>query len=351
MKITFLAEADPSTDPCAYYRCRLPARGLASLGYEATVQRELTWAPAARRFVAVDVLGHVAPAGDVVVCRRPAGDFAPYIVEAQLAGQLVVVDLDDDAWHIPKTNPASRLPQNTAAGLATLGRNLAAASAVLVSTGGLARVVADHTDSPVIVCPNGVDVVDYMRHVRGPEHDPLRVGWMGSTDWRADDLESIGIELHDALDAAGVDIEFVHLGGGRRSVRQLLPSPWPWPIRETGWVDFRQLPRVLSTLDLLLIPQRLSRFALSRSPTSGLAAAAAGVPSWYTATQPYVDTFGPPPELVDLLASSANRTHTAAAQHAIAKAHAPELVAGAWASAFELLVGVSVGGNGPSPAG
>jgi len=68
------------------------------------------------------------------------------------------------------------------------------------------------------------------------------------------------------------------------------------PVQKIPWYPFPCLPQSLAQVDVLVIPQRLGAdwepFANSRSPTSAMAAIAAGCVVWATPIDSYRRFFG-----------------------------------------------------------
>lgn len=100
---------------------------------------------------------------------------------ARANGQVVIGDLDDDVWQIPRTNDAHRVWASDDRPLYL--QQLSACDAVITSTEDLAYK-AQRLGPPVYLIRNAIDSTFIT------PHDPAskQVAWIGSTPWRANDL-------------------------------------------------------------------------------------------------------------------------------------------------------------------
>lgn len=279
--VLFVAEGGSSALP--YYRARIPAQGLRQRGW--TAWETITMAQSRdMRLRAFDtVTGKNGPAPSVVVCRHlrdPDGhelDSVKMFGEARSKGQRVFYDLDDDYWQLPGWNPAA--PVWDAEALRILDANLGAASGVLCSTEALARAAREHTDTPVFVAHNGVSLAGY--HPRDADHEPLRLGWLGLSAYRARDLETIAPALRLVCAEFAGKVELWHLGDhhDHAPIEDVLGHDFPVPIRKRRWVPAAELPARIVELDVAVMPMELGLpLNAARSATTGLALAAGGVP-------------------------------------------------------------------------
>lgn len=346
--VLFVSEAtdDPHGPPTTFYRAYTPATGLRRLGLHAEVVPAFDQRPDGR-VVGIRKDRSFTRPHDAVVFRRihelgPKGEHLPAdctkIFEvAREAGQVVFYDWDDNMWELPEHNPAAK--HIGPAELAVHEANMDAASGVLVSTETLASVVDKHTTAPVFVCPNGVDRTAY-RMWKG-EHSPLRVAWMSLTAWRFADLEPHAAWLGEELAARG--LELWHVGDdpynpANRPLAELLPH-FPVPIRTIPWCWVDKLPDSLAQVDVMVIPMADDALNASRSPTSALACAAAGVAFAGSDNAAYWDTFGEqyplfPSDLGRLLDDGDYRQAQRLHGFGVAEALAPQKVAKAWLWAF-----------------
>lgn len=303
--VLFFAEAG-AFQPCSFYRCFLPARALQMARWRAAVTLDGVVAPDGR------FCHDPADVPNVAIIRRPIADdglttldISAEVRAARAAGQRVFVDLDDDLWNLPPTNPASEIM--TAQCLADFAAVINASDGVICSTPGLANSLASHLDVPTYVCPNGIDPGLYPAKVG--EHSPLRIGWLGPVKWRWDDLSSIAEWLVPFLNQRADRVEFWHLGqmpGDPHQAEDLLPG-LEIPVGKIPWVPFQCLGQSLADIDVLVVPQRrggvYEAFANARSPTSAMAAIAAGAVVWATPISSYELLFGDalPPDLATIV--------------------------------------------------
>lgn len=293
--VLFVGEQE--SNALVYYRQVIPGTALLRAGWDVRFAPALAETPEGL-LVGMRPGFPPAPLSEVIVTRHITGvdgiaDSGELIYNARRGGQRVFYDLDDNLWELPEHNPAYVF--YTPAMLEVLNGNLAACDGVLVSTPTLADAVRRHTDTPVTVAPNGILVDPWPLATRrvgpgGRLWPPVRLGWLGLMDFRADDLAMIRDELAAALAVDPRAVRFVHCGAhsAKGSIRELLGSSWPAPIDEVEWVAFHDLGRQLaSNLDVAVIPMRPGALNDSRSPTTGLALAACGVPFAVTATPAY----------------------------------------------------------------
>lgn len=289
--VLFITERGESTS--GYYRCHLPAKGLRLRGYNIQVSNMLMEL-ASHKVTGFDKQGRKLPCADVVIARKmtaPDGRYIPLanmIRRAIAHGQRVFFDLDDDPWTLPKTNPA--YGTMTPVQQAQWYEDMEACSGIICATEPLAESVLANISQPVVhVCRSGIDATMYHHVHRGDERQPLRLGWMGTIDYRGRDLLSIIEPLRIALKDCADSVELWHLGGHPSqavSVEDVL-SPFPVKIVERPWVRLDDLPRSLAEIDAAIVPMEAHGFNESRSITTGLALMAAGVPFAVSSTAEY----------------------------------------------------------------
>jgi len=198
---------------------------------------------------------------------------------ARAAGQKVISDLDDWYWGLDPSNQAffaSHPKYNDREDRYSYKSTLSASDLLIVSTEYLADRVRSWVRCPIVVVENTVDVARFTPAVQTDSDVPL-VGWVGSTAHRSGDLETMrgilgplrrGNEIrlqhsghHDSMplfaEAVGVTPEGVEV---------LLPL--------ASHADY---PSLL-TMEVGIVPLRVTPFNQSKSYIKGLEYAAAGVP-------------------------------------------------------------------------
>jgi glycosyltransferase involved in cell wall biosynthesis len=159
---------------CGWYRCMMPGIYLRNLyGVDARAATSLTHA--VRDF---------ARHADILVFQRQLDEHVlDFLHEHKSMGKKIVVEIDDDFWHLPLKNPAYRYYQ--AGGLTKLARFIRAADLVTVSTDPLKHVVETIHDR-VVVLPNAVDpdIVEALEGARQCQPTVragiVRIGWAGT---------------------------------------------------------------------------------------------------------------------------------------------------------------------------
>lgn len=210
---------------------------------------------------------------------------------AKRAGQRLFWDLDDDPWSLPEWNPAHGeiRPKQ----LQYWEKDMQAADGILVTTPALGMSTADHIKHvPVFVCANGVDLDDFEPEVGDIENDPLRLGWIGTVDYRGRDFAIIVDALREALADCWGEVEFWHHGARYPlldSIHALLGPRFPVQVREVPWLPLQAMNHHMSHLDAALIPQEDHPFNNARSATTGIKLMAAGVP-FVASSRPSYDT-------------------------------------------------------------
>lgn len=309
--------------PETWYRGFLPARALQLRSWQAFVASAGVVAPDSR--FTSEALDRPT---DIAVIRRPVGedgvngvDYSAEIAAARKAGQRIYVDCDDLLWKLPPTSPARKvlLP----ASLDAFANTMNAADGVICTTTGLRRALVEDVGIrvPVHVCGNGTDPALFP--LRGAEHVPLRIGWLGPWKWRNDDLASIADWLVPFLNDRADRLQFWHLGTMPKDdgqIEDILPG-LKAPVRKVPWYPFPCLPQSLAQVDVLIIPQRrggdYEAFANARSPSSAIAAIASGAVVWATPIESYRQFFGAalPERLEDIVDSKQTRRQYRRAQH------------------------------------
>jgi hypothetical protein len=252
--------------------------------------------------VAINTMDHEYQTPDVLWTQLLFGpDYIEMTRRARAAGQVVVADVDDDYWAVPKSNAAAH-KWATAAQRDQYFDQLAACDAIIVSSDTLGYK-ASRLGPPVYELRNMVDCQWIQPHDPwGTEDTPLPVAWVGSTPWRAAaDLRllaaaglsgwlrdhgekalhcgHIGLTAYEKEWARSVGGQFADLpptfaGHARLGFDQVETRPH---------VPFINYPALWDRVGVSLVPLENHSFNRSKSWLKGLESCAAGVPficSW-----------------------------------------------------------------------
>ena len=278
-----------------YYRGALPLTELTKHGYE----MKLSW-----RF-------RVAGDGHIEMMDTEGGWFSPDIVwtqrwmhkdgedqmrRARAAGQIVISDLDDGFWNLPKSNVAHSTtdPKNSP----DFNRDhylrcLGASDLVTVSTRPLASDMERLLDDvPVAVCKNAIDLERWQPHDPGADGF---IGWVGGIQWRANDLPILRPVLPQFL----LDHNLPIYHGGDSEVPGV-PKLWDQvgidPTKTQCAVaplcHIAEYPNLWNPVNLALIPLENHPFNVRKSHLKGLEASACGIPFIHSSKMPEYDEFG-----------------------------------------------------------
>lgn len=261
-----------------YYRMALPAMELAKHGYQSVLAYAVRPGPDGRlSALGVDQCWH--DDCDIVVFQRwMAANGAPFAERARAAGQLVIQDVDDMFWALPRTNIASQTTDpkvNPEFNRVHYRRMIDVSSAVICSTPAIAAYLGRKV--PAFVCRNSIDID------RWPVHDPMvgMVGWVGGIAWRGNDLPLLRGVLGPFLEEHG--LPFYH---GGHSGEPGVPAAWdqlginPARVRcmASPIVKIAEYPRIWDPVGLALVPLEDCTFNRGKSWLKGLEASACGIP-------------------------------------------------------------------------
>lgn len=236
----------------------------------------------------VNMTDGLARSVDVIVGHMLAGPLAAGVWKdlARLeGGPLLVAEYDDDLINVRPDNALftlkgvdyeSYLRDDVPACL----RILDDADLITVSVSHLAEVLAEQTDTPVVVLPNTVDPVllEVPQRLREPG-EQLRVGWGGSPTHDLDiRLNADGIRY--GLRKSGAQL--VMLGA---DYRHLLKHPdteyHPWQTRIDNYYV------IVHSSHIALAPLADDAFNRSKSALKALEASALGIPVVASDVRPY----------------------------------------------------------------
>jgi len=280
MKVFFWQGGEDGT---AYYRTVLPAMALGWHGHRAAAAVRMTpsWKEQA----------------DVIVAQRVAAEGATSTWQAMAAeGRKLVIDFDDDFFHINPDNKKAYEFWEQPHVRARLVKNIEASTAVTVVSEGLAEVMREYHDN-VIVIPNGLPA-QYLSHPREyTDERPVIVGWAGTG--------STVHELHLAARAlnritslrtpgGAPEVRLIGIGAQEAAQRAGLTSQG---IGACGWIDdSQQYLAHCGNFDVWVAPYRDNAFNRAKFPTKALEAGMLGIPLLVSDIRPYrdwVDEHGP----------------------------------------------------------
>jgi len=280
-----------------YYRGALPLTTLAKHSDDWDVT--LSW-----RF-------NVAPDGHIRMMDTEGNWFDPDVVwtqrwmhqdgyeqmmRARAAGQIVISDLDDGFWNLPKTNIAYKTtdPKNNPEfNRDHYLRTLQASDLITVSTQALADDMERLCPGvPVAIVRNAIDLE------RWPTHDPGVdgfIGWVGGVQWRANDLAVLRPVLPQFL--LDNDLPIYHGGdsdvpGVPKLWEQIGIDPTKTQCVTSPLCHIHNYPGLWQPVNLALVPLENHPFNVRKSHLKGLEACATGVPFIYSSKMPEYERFG-----------------------------------------------------------
>jgi hypothetical protein len=223
-------------------------------------------------------------------------DGVDQMTRARATGQIVVSDLDDGFWNLPKSNIAhhtTSAKNNPDFNRDHYLRNLAVSDLITVSTEALAQDMKRLCpNTPVAVVKNAIDLARWITH--DPGEDGF-IGWVGGIQWRANDLPVLRSVLPQFL--LDHDLPIYH--GGDSNVEGV-PKLWDQVgIDSTKTKCFAaplchiaQYPGLWDPINLALVPLENHPFNVRKSHLKGLEASACGIPFIYSSGMPEYEKFG-----------------------------------------------------------
>ncbi len=249
------------------YRGVMPGMSLQWLGHQ------VTWG---------QKLPPDAPVLDVLVgCRVAQAGPSQLLRELKDFGVRIVIDLDDDYFHLDPTNPAG--VEWIGARQRQLADNLRLADVVTCCSEVQARVLREYADN-VRVVPNGLPA-QMLGEVREYAPETLTVGWAGTTSTMAD-LPMAARALNRIVDyRGGVQVRLVGVDGAqalRAGVRAHERT------KVSGWIaDFNVYLQHVKRFDVWVAPYRDTAFNVAKFATKWLESSVAGIPLIASAIEPY----------------------------------------------------------------
>lgn len=198
---------------------------------------------------------------------------------AKKVGQIIVNDLDDWYWGLDTANQAFQATHpkhNSREDRYSYQHILGASDLLIVSTNYLASRIRERIKTPIVVVENTVDIERFV-HRTPTDNDVPLVGWVGSTQHRSGDLETMRGIL-GPLRRSG-EIRLMHgghhptyrsfaeaIGVDKGDIELLMPL-----------ADQNDYPSML-VMEVGIVPLRHTPFNQSKSYIKGLEYSAAGIP-------------------------------------------------------------------------
>jgi glycosyltransferase involved in cell wall biosynthesis len=254
---------------CSWYRCYAPASALRRKGHEVFITKD-------------EKLPEIAECDVLVVQLKLGREVYELVKWAKHTGKTVVYEMDDDYWHVDRSNPAYRIwgQPNMLRALEELLRMV---DLVTVTTDSLARSVKP-LNKNVFVLPNMLPPDHWPE---GPNdvssHRPVRIGWAGSQTHYVD-LKIVQPALEQVLEQRD-DVEVLIGGGGENS--PLADHPH---IRFLSMVKLDKYPAMIEQFDIGVTPLWDSRFNRAKSDLKFVEYARVGVPTIVSDVEPYSKT-------------------------------------------------------------
>jgi glycosyltransferase involved in cell wall biosynthesis len=229
---------------------------------------------------------------DVIIGSRVANPGPTAIWQALAAepsGPRLVLDLDDDYFHIDPSNTRAYEFWNRPGILAALRSNMLAADVVTVASEGLAEVVAyelgGNAAPPIVVVPNGLHAA-YLGRPRNYDPEVLTIGWSGSNA-TAVDYDLAARAVNKALDT------YPHVRARLVGMpEELLPRRLK--VEAARWVQPNEAYlEAVSSFDIWVAPYRPTPFNEAKFPTKALEAGALGIPLVASDIRPYTEWITP----------------------------------------------------------
>lgn len=262
-----------------YMRLAMPTMELAKHGYDSFLSWNLNAKPSGE-FVCMDPQGDWHEP-DIVWLQRHMGDGMDAAIErAKACGQIVVNDLDDLFWGLPKTNQAYDTTdpiKHPDFNRDHYRKAIAASSAITVSTPALAKEM-ERLGPPVFLCRNMIDIE------RWPQLDPTTngmIGWVGGIAWRANDMYVLKQFLPEFME----DFELPFYHGGDSQVPGV-PKAWdqigldPTRVKcaTMPLCSIQDYPQLWQSINIALIPLEDVKFNHAKSALKALESSACGLP-------------------------------------------------------------------------
>lgn len=275
---------------CGTYRAFIPGLSLEAAGYDNNFLLHAGMQPGAIDADGNDQLGNL----DVVIFQRCFGSRAlEWARLAQRKGLAVIVEMDDDLFHVPDDNPAQRVWGDKAARKAVI-LQCREADHIIASTVPLAESIIERTDADpdkVTIAMNHLHrevwpealLSDAQHHNVKPE--TVVIGWQGSMTHDADFATAIPGLLRILDEFPDVILRF--FGSVPLTLRGRIPEDrFQW----SHGVPFNLYPAALryANFDIGLAPLVDHAFNRAKSHLKWMEYSALKVPCVASAVYPYV---------------------------------------------------------------
>ena len=272
------------TDPlqpngCAWYRCVLPGVELEKRGWVVGVGIP-GWNDK-EGFGMLTGKGSAVHGWDIIVFKLiMQRDALNHIQQAQEMGQKIIVDVDDFFDGLEETNRAYKAtdpkenPDNNREIYAEI---IQKSFAIITST----KFLFDYYSKihkNVFLVRNAIDARRYRNLTKYRRHfHRTKIGWVGATPWRSNDLETLSPFLNDYIKSKNIRFHHSgHVNGSPKASEQLgLEEKL---VTTSNLCPIADYPKLFEPIDIGIVPLNDVPFNHAKSFIKGLEYAAAGVP-------------------------------------------------------------------------
>lgn len=216
---------------------------------------------------------------DIIIMQRLMHKgLADHIAQGKSVGQYIINDLDDWYWGLDPSNNAfkhSHPKFNSKENVNYYKSVLSRSSLLTVSTTYLADRVSRFIRADITVIKNKVAVDNFSVKQHTVSDVPV-VGWAGSTAHRSGDVETIAGILKPLYKTGAIKLMHVGHHAGAPSFASKLGLT-DSDVVTTPLVSSHDYPKAL-TMDIGVVPLRVTPFNQAKSDIKGLEYSAAGIP-------------------------------------------------------------------------
>ena len=270
------------TDPiqpngCCWYRCKLPSDELNKRGWFTAVGF-----PAFNEIRGFGMLvddGRAVHGWDIIILKLlMQKEILESIPKAQAMGQKIIVDIDDWFDGLSKSNKAFETTDpkmNPDSNRDIYSKIIMSADAIITSTPFLFEYYGKKRDN-VFMVRNGIDV-DRWKKKQFRAVKKTKIGWVGATHWRSNDLEQLSPFMGKYIKQNNV--LFHHSGHNPNApLAHKLLGVSKELSHTTQMAPILSYPKILEPIDIGIIPLNNIEFNHAKSFIKGLEYAAAGIP-------------------------------------------------------------------------